>query len=418
MFDLRRTFRLYRLLSASFYRVFAAHLLLTVIQTAFLLIFNLLLKKYGYSDAQIGTYISMQYLGVLLLSFPLGFVLRGRRIRPYFLASGILTPLLSLAALQAAVFHFEIWLYVLLFFWGMGFVSFQIGVLPWLLRNTTSHLRTEAIAFLYTNFSMSQILAGLVIWGLVAGLGWNEYRVLQVISTLGLLSPVLCWRVREVQPDQARMTRANFGYQLLKGYDWGRIARVMIPNTWLTIGAGLTMPFMNLFFFSIYGLDSDAFSLMSLITAVLVVGSTLYIARIRRQFGYRIAITLSQGVAVLLLFGIAVLALEPHWVLAFPLTVLCFMVRQPLMHAAVPMTRELMLLQAGERNREMISALLGSIKSGTYFFSAQVFALLRGLNLDFAYIFLITATFYGMGVYAYYRLIVSFERERLPAQVS
>lgn len=411
MLDLSRIFRLYRLLSASFYRVFTAHLLLAVIQTAFLLIFNLLLKKYGYTDAQIGTYISMQYLGVLLLSFPLGFVLRGRRIRPYFLASGLLTPLLSLAALEAAVQHAEAWLYVLLFFWGMGFVSFQIGVLPWLLRNTTPHLRTEAIAFLYTNFSMSQILAGLAIWGLVAGLGWSEYRVLQALSTLGLLSPVLCWRVREVRPAQGRMTWSNAREQLLRGYDWNRIVRVMIPNTWLTIGAGLTMPFMNLFFFSLYGLDSDAFSLMSLVTAILVVVGTLYIARVRRQYGYRIAITLSQGLAVSLLFGIAILAFKPSWVLAFPLTIICFMVRQPLMHAAVPMTRELMLLQAGERNREMISALLGSIKSGTYFFSAQVFALLRSLNLDFPYIFLVTATFYGFGVYAYYRLIVSFERD-------
>lgn len=411
MLNLSRTFRVYRLLSASFYRVFAAHLLLTVIQTAFLLVFNLLLKKKGYSDTEIGAYISMQYLGVLLLSFPLGFVLRGRRIKPFFLASGLLTPLLSLAALECAAHRWDGSLYALLFFWGMGFVSFQIGVLPWLLRNTTPHLRTEAIAFLYTNFSMSQVLAGLFIWGLVTGLGWDEYRVLQAVSVLGLLSPVLCWSVRETAPDQTRMTLRNALPQMRAGYDWKRIARVMIPNTWLTIGAGLTMPFMNLFFFSAYGLDSDGFSLISIFTAVLVIAGTLYIARIRRKYGYKIAITLSQGVAVGLLFGIAFLALAPAWAWAFPLTVTFFMARQPLMHSAVPMTRELMLLQAGDRNREMISALLGSVKSGTYFFSAQVFAILRGLDLGFPYIFMVTATLYGFGVWSYYRLILSFERD-------
>jgi len=410
MLKLPRALRLYRNLSPSFYRVFTAQLLLTFVQTAFLLIFNLLLKKNGYTDLQIGTYTSVQYLGVLLLAFPLGFILRGRRIRPFFLVSGLLTPLISLAVLECVVHRWDGLLYVALFLWGMGFVSFQIGVLPWLLRNTSSHVRTEAIAFLYTNFSMSQLLAGAAIWGLTVGMEWDEYRVLQVISLLGLLSPMLCFSIRENAPEQEAFTLRNAKALFFKGYDWPRIGRVLLPNTFLTIGAGLTMPFMNLFFYVTYGIDSDDYSLLSIATAIAVVIGTLYIARIRRQFGYRIAITLSQVPAVALLAGMALVSLEPEWAFAMPLALAFFLLRQPLMHSAVPMTRELMLLHAGERNREMVSSLVSSIRSGTYVFSAQLFGLMRGNGAGFPLILLTTAVLYGLGVIMYYRLIVSYER--------
>jgi len=79
------------------------------------------------------------------------------------------------------------------------------------------------------------------------------------------------------------------------------------------------------------------------------------------------------------------------------------------MQSAVPMTRELMMLYVGERNREIVSALLSGIRSGSYFFSGLVFSQLRSFQLPYAYIFLMTAGFYAVGVVAYHRLILAYE---------
>jgi hypothetical protein len=85
-------------------------------------------------------------------------------------------------------------------------------------------------------------------------------------------------------------------------------------------------------------------------------------------------------------------------------------VRQPLMNIAAPMTSELTMKYVGEKNREIISALTSAIWSGSWFASAQIFAILREGNLSYSNIIFITVFFYIVGVSWYYWLIKDYER--------
>jgi hypothetical protein len=89
-----------------------------------------------------------------------------------------------------------------------------------------------------------------------------------------------------------------------------------------------------------------------------------------------------------------------------------FLLRQPLMNMAGPMTTELVMNYVGKRNRELVSALTSAIWSGSWFFSGMLFARLRDSGIPYAEIFLITAGLYAMGVAWYYLLIRDHDRRQ------
>jgi len=88
----------------------------------------------------------------------------------------------------------------------------------------------------------------------------------------------------------------------------------------------------------------------------------------------------------------------------------CYLLRQPLMNMAGPMTSELIMNYVGYRNQEIISALSSAIWSGSWFFSSIIFKVLRDAGFAYANVFLITATLYAIGVVWYYFLILDYNK--------
>ena len=118
----------------------------------------------------------------------------------------------------------------------------------------------------------------------------------------------------------------------------------------------------------------------------LVVISAFLIPEIKRKFkfGYQIAITLVQSLAVIALFAMGTTEWYKNIPLGIMVAVFTFIIRQPLMNMAGPMTSELTLKYVGEKNREMISALNAAIWSGCWFASAKIYTMLREANVAYA----------------------------------
>ena len=74
-----------------------AEFFVQLIDAAYLTILLVYMAKVGYSDTVSADFFGYRFLGVLLFSFPLGFYIKGRKIRPLFYVSAIGTPLLSIA---------------------------------------------------------------------------------------------------------------------------------------------------------------------------------------------------------------------------------------------------------------------------------------------------------------------------------
>ncbi len=406
---MRKFIQTYRQLDRFVWLLVAAEFCLQLINASFMLILNLYLSKKGYSDPIIADFVSYRFLGVLVLALPLGLFIKGRKLKPLFMIAGIAMPILSLTILYAIDAGLVRLLYASLCFWGISFTLMQICTLPYLLRNANPNYQSEAISLNYSTWSVSTVVSGLLIYVLtnVDPGYFNEKVLLQIFSVCGFFSLIFFSKIKikEHVPD---LTSKRMD---MRDFDWPVILKALIPTLIIAVGAGLTIPFINLFFFSVHGMDSENFAAVGSLAALFVFFAALLIPFIRKRWGYRIAITLFQSMAVVALILLATTEFFAPGPVALAIAVFCYLLRQPLMNMAGPMTSELVMNYVGKRNQEMMSALTSAIWSGSWFISSIIFKVLRESGLAYVWIFYITAVLYALGVLWYHFLIKDYYRK-------
>ncbi len=398
-----------------------ATFLIHLINGAFVLILNIYLRTKGYADDQIAQFNSFRFLGILLFAFPLGIYIKGKALRPFFLASSLLVPACSLFLLLSIESGNETRITIGFLLWGLSFMILSVCGLPYIMRAAPEEVVSEAISLNFSMWSLAAIVSGTII-NILSRMGsieiadhlfiLDEFHIMIFIIGLSSLSILLVLLMKEAKPRSASSHFLNNFKVLRSDYDWKLIRRVLFPNMLIAVGAGLTIPFVNLFFNSVFKLDSEHFSLIGAITAGIVFLSTLVIPIIRRRFGFKVAILIPQSLAIFFLIVLAFTQIASAYSWAIYLAIAAFMLRQPLMNMAGPVTSELGMKYVGPRNQELISAMSSSIWSASWFISSKVFQVLRRMDLEYYQIFFITAGLYAIGVGFYYLLINDYLRKK------
>lgn len=410
----------YRAIPSDTLRVIAVKFLGGMVNTAFMVALNIFLRKRGLDDVAIGGIVAFQYAGGLLLSLPEGLYLRGRRLKPFIMTGAVLVPVLAVVALFCFQAGYTGWGKWVLLLWSMSLLQVESFALPYIVRSQHKASEPEAISLAYAMHSFGMIFSGLLI-ALIKGLpplsiaGWpilgDEFGALLLVALLALPGFLLLLPVREAAPHPGgRVTFANLG-MVFTGYDWGRIATGLFPTTLLAIGAGFTIPFVNLFFNGVFGIDSNEMAVIAVLTSILTAGMALLVPGIRRRYGYMVAIPFVQSLAVLMLLSMALTELFAHMPGMWAFAVGFFMLRSPLMNMAGPMSNELVMNYVGRRNQDLTGALHAAIWSGAWFVSAGVFREFRAVGLPYYQIFLITVGLYMVAIYFYVLLIRRYQRE-------
>jgi uncharacterized membrane protein AbrB (regulator of aidB expression) len=146
---------------------------------------------------------------------------------------------------------------------------------------------------------------------------------------------------------------------------------------------------------------------------VLVAWGAMMVPRIKDNIGYKIAIPTTQSLAVISLVALATTQFYSQYSVAVYIAIICYLLRQPLMNMAGPMTSELVMNYVGEKNREITSALTAAIWSGSWVISGLMVKVMFSKGYPFVNIFLITSGLYAFGVLMYYFLILDYgKREK------
>jgi hypothetical protein len=382
-----------------------AEFFVQLIGASFFLILNIYLVKQGFSDPEIANFISYRFLAVMLLAFPLGFYIKGRPLKPFFMLGSLGVPLVAIFLVVAIANTWYQYLPLLFILWGIVFTLFQVSSLPYIMRNTVAENQSHAISLNYATYSFGTILSGIIIFGFGEFMQEiNEGVILLFISFLGFFGVyyLLKMKVDMVVPFKK-------GLQW-RDYDWALLLKAIIPTLIIAVGAGLTIPFINLFFYHNFEVDSSGFAVIGGIASVLVAVLALLVPNVKNKLGFKKGITYTQTAAVIALIALATTEFFLNYWWAFPVAVLCFWIRTPLMNMAAPMTSEFTMNYVGKKNQEMLSAITAAIWSGSWFFSSQIFRYLIAEGLPYAYIFYITAALYSFGVFIYYLLIRDYEK--------
>ena len=295
----------------------------------------------------------------------------------------------------------------------------RVCSLPFIIRNTNTDNSTEALSLSAATWSLAMIFSGVII----SGLNWiryfkirswtlifNEQSTLWFITILGTGSIFFALMIKEGK--QNYPVRNDDLFSINRSYDWSLIFKAISPLILISIGAGLTIPFVNLFFNSVFGLGASNFSLLGSITALLVFIFSLLVPSLRKKYGYWLTIVVVQSLAICCLVVMAVMELYVDYSFALVIAVIAFIFRQPLMHMAHPASNELMMNYVGKKNQELISALSSSLWSASWFISAKLFEWLRLLDYRYYEIFLITAVLYVIGVILFALLIREYENNK------
>jgi hypothetical protein len=219
-----------------------------------------------------------------------------------------------------------------------------------------------------------------------------------------------------MQESTPRSSSADFNRNfssLLLDYDWFLIFKALVPTLLIAVGAGLTIPFINLFFYSIFGMDSAQFGVLGSAASAMGFIALLLAPTMKRKYGYNISVILTQSIGIILLVVLIFTELFSNINGILFIAISSYILRQPLMQISSPITSELTMKFVGEKNQELISAVNSSIWSASWFISAKIFQYLRELNFQYYKIFFLTAIMYSIGVFLYYFMIKEYNRRKL-----
>lgn len=403
----------YKRLEKPVLNVVISEFFIQLVNATFMNILPLYMTRKGFSDEEIALFITFRFLGVFILALPLGNLIKGKKLMPLFYLSNICVPAFGIGIVLSIMFQLKYLTFVSLLLWGASFTFMQIPISPFILRNSKKENHTAGISLSYSAWSFAGITSGIIIAILdkIHPTLFNEQFILMLFSVMGFLGLFYLARIKNFKelvveaPSSKKVANEKT--------DWKLIFKALIPTLIIATGAGLTIPFISLFFDKVHHLDKGGFSVLSSIAAVLVAYSAMMVPKVKQKIGYKIAIPTTQSLAVISLVALATTQFYSQYSIAVIIAAVCYLLRQPLMNMAGPMTTELILDYVGEKNREITSALTAAIWSGSWVVSGLMVKILFAHKFQFANIFLITSLLYAFGVIMYYLLILDYiKREK------
>lgn len=310
----------------------------------FSVLFNLYLKSIGYPENVIGRILAIQALSAAIASIPLARLADRISRRACYIFS---VTLLALGYIMASATT-SFW--ILAFaagLSGIGSGGQMVSVQPYLYEHSRRRQRTYLFSLNFTLTLMMYIIAGLLAgWlpKLAAGFGLLEAvsepdrlrRCLQIGAGFVVLAVFLSRRIKEPArkiPSPHAASPAAFTSitppRLL-------IGRYIITTALTGAGAGLIVPYFNLYFRDWVGSSvseiGTVFALSQLTTAIGGVLSPLII----RRFGLAGGVTLTQFAS--LPFMLVMAHTHNFWVCAS-----CFLFRGAFMNMGIPIYEQLMM---------------------------------------------------------------------------
>lgn len=402
-------FQRYKSLESNTLNLIVSESFLQLINGSLMLILFLYMGELGYSKTERAYYFVFRFIGVLFFSFPFGIWIKGKRLLPFFKLSAFTLPLITLLAIYA-IHEKTSWLIITSFIlWGLSFSLSQICKLPFVLRHCQQEKITEGITLSYSTWSFGNVLGGILIFTL-SNLFPTIFTSQNCLVFIALFSYLSLYFLNKVDTNEKLGNGEQQHKKMhLSEFDWKLIFQGLFPTFLIAIGAGMSIPFMNIYFEETFNMSYGNYAALGFATHCLVFFMILQSPYIKSKFGYGKAIPITQFLSVLALLSLGLFEVYSDIPFIFYFAIFFFIIRQPLMNIAQPMTTDIVMKYVGEKNHEIVSALFALIWNGSFVISGLLFSYLSSLNLPFLYIFEYTAIFYFIAIIWYIWLIKKIE---------
>jgi predicted MFS family arabinose efflux permease len=259
-------------------------------QSIFSLLFNLYLRALGFQDSSIGQILSKAALGATVAAIPAAVLFRRFPFRSLLMLAAALTTVTCV--LQATLTAPELLLFVA-FQSGMSIMVFRLSIAPVIMRESEPGSRP----FLFSA-SFGVLFVAAIVGFLLGGALPHLLRLVTDVDRLalrgGLLAASVVTLVAVIPFSMMREKPAGEGtpkpgalemLRELAEVDWGVHLKLVAPAMLIGLGAGLIIPFLNLYFRDRYGLSEAEIGILFAVMQGFMVLGNLFGPAVSRRFG-------------------------------------------------------------------------------------------------------------------------------------
>lgn len=394
-------------------RLFLVHAILTgAAMGVFRLLFNFYLLSLGYDQALLGNLVTASSLTALVTALPMGYLADRLGRKTSLLLGGV--------GLVISVYIMVQWPSIPVFI-GMnvvlGLAQSLGGVTmgPFLMENSGEKERTYLFS-ITSGLQMASAFAGnwlggalptwIGTWRSVSATSSDAYagalQLTVLLSAVGL-APLLLIRL----PRLARENRAAFAPLAMAAKNPGLLTRLVLPMLVTSLGAGLIMPFMNVFFRQVYHQPDPVIGTM-FAWGSLAMGAGFIIAPpLADRFGKIQLVVFTQAVSIpfLVLLGFA------PW---FAVSAAAYYIRLALMNMSSPVYQTFVMEKVDTDQRATIASLISMANSFGWALSPAVSGWLQ-VNYGFGPAFMGTIVLYALSTFLYWKFFFPRGGERVNA---
>jgi len=383
----------------------AYYFLLSVHLGIYGVIFNLYILRLGFREDLLGLMLSIVFISTGLAAVPAALLCDriGRKntlIFSILVTSSALLLLYTITSLD--------WLLALSAVYGIGTAFYTVAGSPFLMENSTAD---ERIHLFSVNSAMSQAayivgcMAGGMMPGLLAAAGVDtasplvyRYTLFLSLAVIALSAvPLLYMKEAIKKPGPARRL-AVLGSTLASR----KVQRLIVVNGLIGIGAGMIVPFFNVYFHSLLAATTGQIGLIFSAGEVVMIAGLMIIPLIVGRFGKVKTIALSELASIPFLIMLAFTV--NIYVAAF-----AYIMRMTLMNMATPAINSFNMELVPDAQRATVS----SLTSMAWYLCMALSAYLSGIMMagsNYVLPFMITCATYLCAASLYYLFFSGVER--------
>ncbi len=368
------------------------------------LLFNFYVLSLGYDEALLGKLITTNQFTALALALPLGYLVDLVGRKTVLMARSLL---LGAAVLVMAQYPTVGVFYAMNALFGVVQAINAVAQAPFLMENSGEEERTYLFS-LSSGLRMGAVFVGnwlggyLPSWAAVLqGVSTTSSvaygRALLAVSALALAGFVPLVFLRRVY---RRVTSERGGFAPFR-FAMAQprlLLKLLLPSMLISIGAGMFMPFMNVFFRVVHHQSDQTIGTL-FAWGSLSMGIGLMIAPpLADRLGKIRLVTLTQGLSIpfMVMLGFAPL---------FPLSAGAYLVRMALMNMSNPIYQTFVMEQVDASARATVASLVSMVWSFGRAFSPTISGYLQ-VEYGFGPPFAIAISLYALAVLLYWRFFL------------
>ncbi|MEO0129666.1 MAG: MFS transporter [candidate division WOR-3 bacterium] len=319
--------------------------------SGFMLLFNLYLKAINLGEGKIGNIITASTIGTLVMAIPASFVIKQLSIKKILLFSTPIAIICYFIQVSTNSYQTIIWASLIS---GVASVFFQVTAAPFFMRNSTSKERPYLFSL---NFASSLVagIIGSILGGILPGIiehyglsAHLTYRyTLYIFGGLVMVAFIPYLMINEKIEKISEQTENFFQFKTKTSI----IVKLFLPNLITGLGAGLSIPFINLYFKNWLNIQTNHIGIYFSMSQFLMITGLLLAPLISEKIGKIRTVFFSQifSIPFLIIMGITK---------NITLAVTSFLIRAALMNMAQPLFTNFAMEKVHKDEQPLTNALL------------------------------------------------------------